>query len=322
MPRAVLTSLVSRMSSAFGEPIRVAVIGGTGVYNLDGSLSVEKEIEVDTPWGKPSSPITISRTTSGKPVAFISRHGVNHQYTPSTVPSRVNIAALKSLGVQTIIALSAVGSLRQEIAPRHFVVPNQVIDRTKGIRPSSFYDEGLVGHVGFGEPFDPALTSLVSKLTEGVLEKRGYKTHTPTSLNRDVTLICMEGPAFSTRAESNMYRSFGGDVINMSCLPEAKLAKEAEISYQMICMSTDYDAWREGEEAVTVETVVGNLTANGESAKTVLAALIDPLVVETEKGSVGSSLKGSMKFSVSTKSAGRDSELLRKLEFIHPGYYS
>lgn len=301
---------------------RVAIIGGTGLYNLDGQLEVIKTVEVETPWGKPSSPITIAKTKQGHSVAFLSRHGVNHQFTPSTVPSRANIAALKSLGVETILAFSAVGSLRQEIAPRDFVIPNQVIDRTKGIRPSSFFDEGLVGHVGFGEPFDPDLTKLLTKLSKDALAPHGYKVHSPESMDRDVTLICMEGPAFSTRAESNMYRAFGGDVINMSCLPEAKLAKEAEISYQMICMSTDYDAWRVGEESVTVEAVVSNLTANSQSAKTILGVVLDALVTETEAKTIGSSLKGSMKFSVSTKPEARDPEMLSKLSFLHPDHYT
>jgi len=305
----------------YKEPISLAVIGGTGLYSVGNHFKVEAELNVDTPWGKPSSPITVARTEKGKLVAFLSRHGINHEYSPSTVPSRANISALKKLGVKAVIAFSAVGSLRQEIAPRHFALPNQVIDRTKGIRPSSFYDQGLVGHVGFGEPFDPALTKEVTKLTSGLLTDKGYKVHSPESLGRDLTLICMEGPAFSTRAESNMYRSFGGDVINMSCLPEAKLAKEAEISYQMICMSTDYDAWRVDEEAVTVEKVVGNLSANGESAKTVLSAIADPLVAKIESGDIGQSLIGSMKFSVSTHPGGRDTELLKKLDFLHPGYY-
>lgn len=300
---------------------KVAIIGGTGLYNLDGELEIIRTIEVETPWGKPSSPITLVRTKQGHAVAFLSRHGTNHQFTPSTVPSRANIAALKSLGVETILAFSAVGSLRQEIAPRDFVIPNQVIDCTKGIRPSSFYDEGLVGHVGFGEPFDPDLNKLLTKLTENALTSYGYKVHSPKSMNRDVTLICMEGPAFSTRAESNMYRSFGGDVINMSCIPEAKLAKESEISYQMICMSTDYDAWRLGEESVTVETVVSNLTANSQSSKTILGAVLDKLVTETEAKNIGFSLKGSMKFAVSTKPEARDPEMLSKLSFLHPEHY-
>ncbi|KAH0125526.1 Methylthioadenosine phosphorylase, partial [Aureobasidium melanogenum] len=179
-----------------------------------------------TPWGTPSSPISVlhhKSPSTGKdiPIAFLSRHGLHHEIAPHEVPARANIAALRSLGVRTIIAFSAVGSLQEEIKPRDFVVPDQVIDRTKGIRPFTFFEEGMVGHVGFADPFDEKLGAVVRKLGHSL---EGDNVH----LHDKGTIICMEGPQFSTRAESNMYRSWGGSVINMSVLPEAKLAKEAE----------------------------------------------------------------------------------------------
>jgi len=196
-----------------------------------------------TPWGVPSSPINIFEhpsPTSGKliPIAFVARHGIHHQYAPHEVPARANIAALKALGVRTIVAFSAVGSLQEAIKPRDFVVPDQIIDRTKGIRPFTFFEGGIVGHVPFADPFDESLAKVVRKCGHG-LEGEGVILH------ERGTLVVMEGPQFSTRAESKLYRSWGGSCINMSALPEAKLAREAEIAYQMICMSTDYDCWHE-----------------------------------------------------------------------------
>lgn len=298
----------------------VAIIGGTGLYDLDGHLEYVTQLDVPTPWGAPSSPVTISRTAAGKNVAFINRHGVSHQFSPSGVPYRANIAALKHLGVKTIIAFSAVGSLRQQIGPRDFIIPNQLIDRTKGIRESSFYGNGLVGHAAFGEPFDVDLHRLLVATSKDALRANGQLVHSPRSLDRDVTLIVMEGPAFSTRAESHMYRNMGGDVINMSCLPEAKLAREAEISYQMVCMSTDYDSWRIGDAAVTVDAIMENVKHNTASAKLFLAAVLDGVVAQTESGAIGTSLRGSMRHSVTAPEA-RDPQLVQDLQFIHPGYY-
>lgn len=307
------------------EPVLLGVIGGTGLYQLDGLEPVAK-LEIETPWGTPSSPITISRTPSGFPIAFISRHGVNHECTPSTVPARANIAALKHIGVKAIIAFSAVGSLQEHIRPRDFVVPTQVIDRTKGIRPSTFFDTGFVGHVGFGDPFDNKLGDLVGEFASSLQVHDGgaadIKLHTRQTEGKDLTLICMEGPAFSTRAESWMYRSFGGSVINMSCLPEAKLAKEAEISYQMICMSTDYDAWREGEEPVTVETVVANLKANSANANNLLSAVLPKVEASLRDGTVGGDLAGSMQYAISTAPAGQNPELKAKLQYLFPNYWN
>ncbi|ODQ66426.1 Methylthioadenosine phosphorylase [Nadsonia fulvescens var. elongata DSM 6958] len=307
------------LPTTFDEPILLGVIGGTGLYKLSCLTPVAK-LTVQTPWGLPSSPITISRTPSGFPVAFLARHGIHHDLTPSDVPARANIAALKSLGVRAIVAFSAVGSLQEEIAPRDFVIPNQIIDRTKGVRPSSFFEKGFVGHVGFGDPFDAALSEVLAENSDVLL---GQKLHSKRSASdKDLVLICMEGPAFSTRAESKLYRSWGGSVINMSALPEAKLAKEAEISYQMICMSTDYDAWKEDEEPVTVEQVVGNLTANAANAERVISAILEPVELAIMEKRVGYTLEGSMRYAISTGPASRNKQMAANLDFLHTGYWS
>lgn len=312
----------------FDDKVTLAVIGGTGLYDLP-NLHPVARLTISTPWGFPSGPITISRTELGFPVAFLARHGPHHDLLPSDVPNRANIAALKSLGVKAIISFSAVGSLQPEIKPRDFVLPTQIIDRTKGIRPSTFFEHGFVAHAMFGEPFDLRLNKLISDHipSSGFLEgEQNSHNHAPilhskdhTNNGEDLTIICMEGPQFSTRAESKLYRTWGGSVINMSVLPEAKLAREAEIAYQMICMSTDYDSWNESEEPVTVETVVGNLKANSANACKLAAKLID--VVAEHGDELGSELAGSMKFAVSTNPNGVKKELLEKMHFLFPGYW-
>lgn len=315
----------------YDKPVELAIIGGTGLYDLPNLKPVAK-LTVNTPWGHPSSPITISEMSSGFPVAFLARHGTNHDLLPTDVPSRANMAALKKIGVKAIVAFSAVGSLREEIKPRDFVLPTQVIDRTKGNRPHTFFEKGFVGHAMFGEPFDLNLNKLIKEAIPetGFLEGYDKGDLAPTFHTKkegktadDLTLICMEGPQFSTRAESQMYRSFGGAVINMSCLPESKLAREAEISYQMICMSTDYDSWNVDEEPVTVETVVGNLKANSANACKVAETLINKISKEFTENKLGinKDLQGSMKFAVSTKPEALDKEMLQKMHYLFPGYW-
>ncbi|OUM54918.1 hypothetical protein BVG19_g4370 [[Candida] boidinii] len=311
----------SALPTTFNEPVTLAVIGGTGLYQLD-TLTPVAKLTISTPWGFPSSPITISKTADGFPIAFLARHGAHHDLLPTEVPNQANIAALKSLGCKAIIAFSAVGSLQPHIKPRDFVVPNQVIDRTKGIRPSTFFERGFVAHAMFGEPFDLKLNKIIGDTCSDVLVgAEDIKLHTRETLGDDVTLICMEGPAFSTRAESRLYKSWGASVINMSCVPESKLAREAEISYQMICMSTDYDAWNESEEPVTVETVVGNLNANSANAHRIAEKLIEVLEPKIKSGEIGNDLQYSMQFSVSTKEEGRSRQLLEKMHFLFPGYW-
>lgn len=231
------------------------------------------------------------------------------------MPARANIAALRKIGVRTIIAFSAVGSLQEQIKPRDFVVPDQIIDRTKGIRPFTFFEGGMVGHVSFADPFDAKVGAIVRQCGHG-LEGEGVKLHDKG------TIVCMEGPQFSTRAESNMYRAWGGSVINMSALPEAKLAKEAEIAYQMICMSTDYDCWHDSGD-VSVEMVMGHMKANAENARRFVGAVLDELSKE-EHGDVvlAKHLEGETKFAGSiTAPAGRGEEAKAKLSWLFPGYY-
>lgn len=285
------------------KDVRIGIIGGTGLYQLDG-LEILEEIFPETPWGKPSDKITIGKYKEKK-VAFLPRHGKGHFINPSEVPARANIAALKHLGVDEIVAFSSVGSLREEIKPLDFALPSQIIDRTKS-RPSTFFENGVVAHAPFADPFSKKLSDLIHK--------------TCISLNIpihvDKTLICMEGPLFSTRAESHMYRSWGADIINMTVLPEAKLAREAEIAYQMVCMATDYDCWKEDEEHVTVEMVIQNLSKNAETAKKLLAELIPHL-----GNDIDSSLKGATKYSIITAPEKRNPEQIEKLKYLFPDYF-
>lgn len=308
------------LPTTFNEPVPLAIIGGTGLYKLDTLVPVAK-LTVNTPWGHPSSSITISKTANGMPIAFLARHGAHHELLPTGVPNQANIAALKSLGVKAIIAFSAVGSLQEHIKPRDFVVPTQIIDRTKGVRASTFFERGFVAHAGFGDPFDLKLGDLIAQSCKESLEGDNCVFHSRASEGDDLTLICMEGPAFSTRAESRLYKSWGGSVINMSCVPESKLAREAEISYQMVCMSTDYDAWRVDAEPVTVETVVANLSANSANAHVVAERAIEALEPLLLDGTIGSDLRGSMKMAISTNPAAMDAEMLNKMHFLFPGYW-
>jgi 5'-methylthioadenosine phosphorylase len=285
------------------EKVKIGVIGGTGLYSLDG-MEIIEEIHPDTAWGKPSDSITIGKFKD-KLIAFLPRHGRGHFLSPSEIPAQANIAALKNLGVEEIVSFSSVGSLREEIPPLDFVLPSQIIDRTKA-RPSTFFENGIVAHAPFADPFSKSLANRINETAT----KIGMKIH------MDKTLVCMEGPLFSTRAESHMYRAWGADIINMSVLPESKLAREAEIDYQMVCMSTDYDCWREDEEHVTVEMVIANLTKNAENAKKLLAALIPSLGNGDDL-----TLVGSTKFSILTAPEKRNPEQVKKLKTIFPTYF-
>jgi 5'-methylthioadenosine phosphorylase len=289
--------------------VDIGIIGGSGLYSLD-DLLIIGEYTPTTPWGKPSDALIIAKTADNIKVAFLARHGRGHYLTPTEVPSRANIAALKHVGVKVILAFSAVGSLAEDIAPKDFVLPSQIIDRTKGIRDSTFYENGVVGHVMFADPFTPELSNIIDKVQQSL---NGPKFH----LNK--TLVCMEGPQFSTRAESHMYRSLGAHIINMSAIPEAKLAKEAEIAYQMICMSTDYDCWRESEVPVTVEEVVGNMQDNAAFAKKLVSALI-PVIGEKLKTNGLESVKAlaqSSNFAIMTAPEKRNPDTMKKLRYLH-----
>ncbi|KAF2494659.1 Methylthioadenosine phosphorylase [Lophium mytilinum] len=305
--------------TTYADPVHIAVIGGTGLQSLP-NFTLAATLTPTTPWGAPSSPISILQHPSPSsgapiPVAFLSRHGLHHEIAPHEVPNRANIAALRALGVRTIIAFSAVGSLQEEIHPRDFVVPDQIIDRTKGIRPFTFFEGGMVGHVGFGDPFDEGLAKIVRRCGHS-LEGEGVRLHDKG------TVICMEGPQFSTRAESNLYRAWGGSVINMSALPEAKLAREAEVGYQMICMATDYDCWHDSED-VNVEMVMGHMKANSENARRFVGAVLDELSKEEHGEQVKARhLEGQMKWAGGiTHKDGRKKEAVEKLNWLFPGYF-
>lgn len=240
---------------------KIGVIGGSGLYRMEGMTEVE-EVEVETPFGKPSDVITVGKV-EGVSMAFLPRHGRGHRISPSDLPARANIWALKSLGVEWVVSVSAVGSLREHIAPRELLIPDQLFDRTKS-RVNSFFERGLVVHCTFAEPFCSTLSGF---LLEAAGELGDVKVHAGG------TYVCMEGPLFSTRAESRTYRSWGMDIIGMTALPEAKLAREAELCYATIACITDYDCWRESEESVTVEMVINNLSANVANAQRILRAV-------------------------------------------------
>lgn len=243
---------------------KVGIIGGTGLYNLEGLKDV-KEVNIDTPFGSPSSSIVVGNF-EGVSVAFVPRHGSGHTISPTNIPVRANIFALKKLGVSKVIAVSAVGSLRENIAPLDLVIPNQIIDRTK-IRASTFFDGSIVAHVGFANPFCGSVSHDLYRSAS----KLGAKVH------NGGTYVVIEGPQFSSLAESNLYRSWGADVIGMTALPEAKLAREAELCYAILACSTDYDCWRDSEESVTVDMVVANLNKNIKISKKILEDVIPNL---------------------------------------------
>ncbi|KAI6155904.1 nucleoside phosphorylase domain-containing protein [Pisolithus tinctorius] len=304
-------------SNMTSKDVLIGVIGGTGLYHLD-NLTLIETVNPETPWGYPSSPIAICSLKSGTKVAFVARHGRHHNISPSVVPSRANIAALKSLGVRAILAFSSVGSLREEIVPGHFAIPTQIIDRTKGIRPASFFEgTAVVAHATFGEPFSLKLVRWLEVEVGKALKAHGNGV----VLHKDKCIICMEGPQFSTRAESMMYRSWGGDLINMSVLPEAKLAREAEISYALIATATDYDSWRPHSEVVTATQVVQTLRANADTAKFVAASILEDLHVAALQGDILSEETGSMKYSIMPRHTEESEEDTKKLAFILPEYF-
>lgn len=244
----------------------LAVIGGSGLYNFK-ELKDIQTIEIDTPFGQPSSPITIGKLL-GKPVAFLARHGIGHTYPPSEVPYRANIFALKSLGVTRIVSISACGSLRETYAPGHIVIPNQIFDFTH-LRKRSFFDTGMVAHVSVADPFCNGLSDLLEEAIKG----------TEANYHRGGTYITIEGPRFSTRGESNLYRLWGIDIIGMTASPEIFLAREAEMCYTTMAHVTDYDVWHNSEEPVTVEMVIQTLNKNlGIAQKAIknMVEMIDP----------------------------------------------
>lgn len=249
------------------EPARLGVIGGSGIYDMQALADIE-EIKPKTPFGDPSDAIVVG-TLSGQRVAFLPRHGRGHRISPTELNSRANIFALKSLGVERIVSISACGSLREDFAPRHIVIPDQLFDRTRA-RPLSFFGNGLVVHISFAEPFCPDL----SKALYAAVKASSATAH------KGGAFIAVEGPRFSTKAESNVFRQWGMDIIGMTVVPEAQLAREAEICYATMAHVTDYDVWHETEETVTVEAVIKNLLANAEVAKEAIQRLVPILPSE------------------------------------------
>lgn len=261
-------------------PVRLAVIGGSGLYQLEGATDV-KEVRVKTPFGDPSDAIILA-TVAGVRVAFLPRHGRGHRLLPGEVPSRANIWALKSLGVERIVSVSAVGSLREELAPRHFVFPDQLSDETKG-RPSTFFGKGVVAHVAFAHPFCGDMADFLydQARAAGIVSHKGG------------TYACMEGPLFSTKAESNKHRQLGFSLIGMTASPEAKLAREAEICYQPVALVTDYDCWKE-DDHVSTEKVVEHLVANVGNARLLLQAALPKLAALPRRCACATALKGAV----------------------------
>lgn len=254
------------------QPIPLAVIGGSGFYEMPG-LSVTEEITVDTPFGQPSDTFRVG-TLDGVRVVFLARHGRGHTLLPTELPQRANIWALKSLGVERILAVSAVGSLRQDYRPGHMVTPHQLIDRTTGMRANTFFGNGVVAHIAFAEPFCPSLRVA----TRQAADDAGANIH------RDGVYVVMEGPAFSTRAESELHREWRADLIGMTALPEAKLAREAEICYAMLAAVTDYDTWHDGHDTVDAQMVFETLRQNVAVSQAVVRKLVANLPARSECG--------------------------------------
>lgn len=262
------------------SPIRVGIIGGSGLYQMPELTNVE-EVKVDTPFGPPSDSFIVG-TLEGERVAFLPRHGRGHRFTPTEVPFRANIYAMKLLGVESILSASAVGSLQEQYAPLDMVIPDQFFDRTRGrVKESTFFGEGIVAHISFAHP----VCSRLGDTLENACSAADVKVH------RGGTYLCMEGPAFSTVAESNVYRSWGMDIIGMTNLQEAKLAREAEICYATLALVTDYDCWHPGHDAVSIDLVVEYLNKNVRNAQTILRESLKLLKAGERTCKCGSALK-------------------------------
>jgi len=253
------------------DPVRIGVIGGSGFYNIDGLTDIE-QVDISTPFGPPSDTIVVG-TLCERRVAFLPRHGRVHAISPSNLNAHGNIYALKSLGVQWVVSVSAVGSLREDIAPRDFVVPSQIVDHTK-TRTGTFFTDGIVVHAGMADPYCEVLRNLLADAAD----------RAEARVHRGGTYICMEGPQFSSMGESELYRRWGMDIIGMTAMPEAKLAREAELCYATLACCTDYDCWHPDHDSVTVEMLLDNLRANSELAKRTITELIPTLPAERNCG--------------------------------------
>jgi 5'-methylthioadenosine phosphorylase len=274
----------------------IGVIGGSGLYAID-VLEDAQWIEVASPWGKPSDAL-MTGTIAGVRFVFLPRHGRGHPIPPGELNARANIDVLKRAGVTDVVSISAVGSLSEELPPGRFVIVDQFIDRTKG-RPSSFYTTGMVAHVSMADPVCPRLSGLAAAAARAA----------GADVTEGATYLAMEGPQFSTRAESNLYRQWGAHVIGMTAMPEAKLAREAELPYALIAMVTDYDCWREGEDHVDVATVVARLGSNAATAR----ALVLELAKSLPAARAASPIDTNLDFALITAPDARDKALLAKL---------
>ena len=284
--------------------ISIGIIGGSGLYEM-AELTDREERRVDTPFGEPSAPYVIG-TLRGKRVAFLARHGIGHRLMPSELNFRANIFGFKTLGVDYILSASAVGSLKEQYKPLDLVIPDQFLDRTRG-RISTFFGRGLVAHVGFAHPF----CRLLSERTCAAAQS------TPATVHKGGTYVCMEGPQFSTLAESRLYRSWGMDVIGMTNLQEAKLAREAEICYTTIALVTDYDCWHPEHDHVTVEMIISNLTQNAKTAQQVIAEAVARLPYERT-----CECASALKYAIITRPDAIPAAVKRELEPIVGKYLS
>lgn len=246
------------------DKIKIGIIGGSGLYRMEGLGNI-REIALDTPFGAPSDAIATG-TVDGAPVAFLARHGRSHSVLPGSIPYRANIWALKSLGVDYLVSVSAVGSFKEELAPRHMALPDQFIDLTRH-RPGTFFGDGAVAHVSLSHPVCAALSDLLAQAFDDC-------AFADTALHRGGSYVCIEGPQFSTLAESQLYRSWGASVVGMTNMPEARLAREAEIAYATLALVTDYDCWHPGHEAVSADSALANLAHNAANAQSLLRAAI------------------------------------------------
>ncbi len=280
------------------DTVRIGIIGGSGLYDM-ADLTDRKEIVIETPFGLPSDAFVLG-TIKGRRVAFLSRHGRGHRILPSELNFRANIYAMKMLGVERILSASAVGSLKEELAPLDIVLPDQFVDRTRG-RISTFFGGGLAAHIAFADPVCPDLVEQVQRAAEKV----------GIHVTKGGTYLCMEGPAFSTKAESNLYRSWGMDVIGMTNLQEAKLAREAEICYVTLALVTDYDCWHESHDAVTVDMILSNLMQNNRNAQSIIIRTIQDLA-EPRSCKCGEALRNAL---ITDKSM-IPSETKRRLQHI------
>ena len=281
--------------------VKIAIIGGSGVYEIEG-IKILKELKIKTPFGLPSDKIRIGEL-EGMKVAFLPRHAVGHKIMPSEVNSRANIFALKKIGVEKIISISACGSLKEEIKPRDFVIPDQLFDRTKS-RPSTFFGDGIVAHVSFAEPYCPQLRKILIKTAKSLA----------LPVHDGGTYICIEGPQFSTKAESKVYRSLGFSVIGMTNLPEAKLAREAEMCFATVSLATDYDVWKEGEE-VSVEKVMANMKVLTTNVKKLVKSVIIKL-----QGERNCSCKDALKYAIMTSPKVMNPKTKKKISLLIEKY--